>query len=127
MHKSDLGRQGEFLAAYILETHSVEVHHVDRAGADLWCRTPNGIVTVQVKTCSQPKPTNKRSQSYYTFNTQPSDANFYAFVALDKELLLIKHNDPNTIKSTTRFAAHEFNPTNQRRTIEAMLEKYPEA
>ena len=28
---TDIGRQGEFLAAYILETHGVEVHHVDRA------------------------------------------------------------------------------------------------
>lgn len=109
------------MAAYILETHGVEVHHVDRAGADLWCRTPKGIVTVQVKTCSKPKPTNERSQPYYTFSTQPSDANFYAFVALDRELLIIKTNDPYDTKSTTRFAAHEFNPTNQRRTIEAML------
>lgn len=118
---TDLGRQGEFLAAYILETHGVEVHHVDRAGADLWCKTHNGIVTVQVKTCSQPKPTNPRSQPYYSFNAQYSDADFYAFVALDRELLIVKANDPEDIKRSTRFAAHEFNPTNQRRTIETML------
>lgn len=119
--KTDLGRQGEFLAAYILETHGVEVHHVDRAGADLWCKTPNGIITVQVKACSKPKPTNERSQPYYSFTTQPSDADFYAFVALDRELLIVKANEPNDIKHSTRFAAHEFNPTNQKRTIEAML------
>jgi hypothetical protein len=121
--KSDIGRQGEFLAAYILETHGVEVHHVDRAGADLWCRTPHGIVTVQVKARSKPHPTNDRSQPYYSFNTNHSDADFFAFVALDRELLLIKHNDPQDKKHTTRFAAHEFNPANQKRTIEAMLAK----
>lgn len=118
---TDIGRQGEFLAAYILETHGVEVHHVDRAGADLWCRTANGIVTVQVKTCTQPKPTNDRSQLYYTFSTQPSDANLHAYVALDREIMLLKPNEPNTAKTTTRFAAQEFNPTNQKRTIEAMM------
>jgi len=122
-NNTDLGRQGEFLAAYILETHGVEVHHVDRVGADLWCRTPNGIVTIQVKTTAKPKPTNERSQPYYSFSAKFSDANFYAFVALDRELLIIKPNDPEIIKPTTRFAVHEFNPTNQRRTIEAMLGK----
>lgn len=123
MDTTDIGRQGEFLAAYILETHGVEVHHVDRAGADLWCRTPNKIVTVQVKTTTQPKPSNERSNPYYTFSTPHADANFYAFVALDRELLIIKPNNPETTKTTTRFAVHEFNPTNQRRTIEAMLAK----
>jgi hypothetical protein len=37
-NNTDKGRQGEFLAAYILETYGVEVHHVDRSGSDLWCR-----------------------------------------------------------------------------------------
>lgn len=119
---TDTGRQGEFLAAYILETHGIEVHHVDRTGTDLWCKLGHGIVTVQVKSCSQPKQTNDRSNLYYTFSTQPSDADYYAFVALDRELLVIKANEGDAIKSTTRFMAHEFNATNQRRSIRAMLE-----
>jgi hypothetical protein len=52
--RTDIGRAGEFLAAYILETHGVEVHHVDRAGADLWCKVRGSIVTVQVKACTAP-------------------------------------------------------------------------
>jgi len=37
---SAIGRAGEFLASYILETFGVEVHHVSRDGADLWCKMP---------------------------------------------------------------------------------------
>jgi hypothetical protein len=118
---TDIGRQGEFLAAYILETHGVEVHHVDRAGADLWCKTNTGIVTVQVKTCTSPKLSNERSKPAYAFYTPQSTANYFAFVALDRELLILKPNTPHTTKNTTRLAVHEFNPTNQRRTIEAMM------
>jgi uncharacterized protein (UPF0335 family) len=51
---TDVGRAGEFLAAYILETHGIEVHHVDRAGADLWCKVQGSIVTVQVKSSHRP-------------------------------------------------------------------------
>jgi hypothetical protein len=51
---TDVGRAGEFLAAYILETHGIEVHHVDRAGADLWCKVRGSIVTVQVKASHRP-------------------------------------------------------------------------
>jgi hypothetical protein len=110
------------LAAYILETHGVEVHHVDRAGADLWCKLGHGIVTVQVKSCSAPKQVGDKGQSYYTYYTPPSDPDYYAFVALDRELLVIKPNDQDAIKSTTRIMAQEFNATNQRRSIRAMLE-----
>ena len=119
-NKTDIGRAGEFLAAYILETHGVEVHHVDRAGADLWCKVQGSIVTVQVKACTAPTQSNARSTQYYTYKTQYSDADWYCFVALDRELLIMRPSE-SIVASTMRIAPSEFNEANQRRTIEEMI------
>ena len=119
-NNTDIGRAGEFLAAYILETHGIEVHHVDRAGADLWCKVRGSITTVQVKTSQAAAQNTKRSFLYYTYRTQPSDAKWYAFVALDRQLLVMRRMALVTA-STTRLAPSEFNEANQRRTIEEMV------
>jgi hypothetical protein len=117
---TDIGRAGEFLAAYILETHGIEVHHVDRAGADLWCKVQGSIITVQVKASRAALKSNARSTLYYTYRTQPSDADWYCFVALDRELLLMRPAS-TIVASTTRIAPAEFNEANQRRTIEEVM------
>jgi hypothetical protein len=120
-NKADIGRAGEFLAAYILETHGIEVHHVDRAGADLWCKVQGSIITVQVKACQQVRSTNSHtSVPYYTYSTRNPVADWYAFVALDRELLLMR---PSSLimAVTTRVSPSEFNEANQRRTIEEMM------
>jgi hypothetical protein len=118
--RTDIGRAGEFLAAYILETHGVEVHHVDRAGADLWCKVQGSIVTVQVKACTAPTQSNVRSTQYYSYKTQNSDADWHCFVSLDRELLLMRPA-VMVVAKTTRIAPSEFNEANQRRTIEEMM------
>ena len=120
-HKTDIGRAGEFLAAYILETHGIEVHHVDRAGADLWCKVQGSIATVQVKACQRPRPSRKTSSTlYYSFMTQTKSVDWYCFVALDRELLLMRPASALTAK-TLRISPSEFNEANQRRTIEEMM------
>lgn len=120
--RTDIGRAGEFLAAYILETHGVEVHHVDRAGADLWCKVRGSIVTVQVKSSSAPSASNRHTTvQYYAFRTQATNADWYCFVALDRELLLMRRVGLMPA-SSTRFAPSEFNEVNQRRTIEEMMD-----
>lgn len=117
----DTGRSGEFLAAYILETHDVEVHHVDRAGADLWCKVRGLIVTVQVKSSSSPGFSSKRtSVPYYVYHTKGRDADWYCFVALDRQLLLMRRT-AQLSTTTLRIAPSEFNEANQRRTIEEMV------
>lgn len=118
--RTDIGRAGEFLAAYILETHGIEVHHVDRAGADLWCKVQGSIVTVQVKASQGPTKGNARSLPYYTYRTQTLDADWYCLVALDRELLLMRPAS-SILACTLRIAPSEFNEANQRRTIEEML------
>ena len=118
---TDIGRSGEFLAAYILETHGVEVHHVDRAGADLWCRIPSGLVTVQVKSSSAPRLSNAKASSLrYPFHTRSIDADWACFVALDRELLLLRPVS-EVLASTTWISTVEYNEVNQRRTIDRML------
>lgn len=120
-YNTDTGRVGEFLAAYILETHNVEVHHVDRTGADLWCRANGTIFTVQVKSASQAVRSNDHTQTgYYSYLTKRLDADWHCFVALDRQLLLMRPTSEITA-TTVRIAPSEFNATNQRRTIEAML------
>ena len=118
--KTDVGRAGEFLAAYILETHDIEVHHVDRAGADLWCKVQGSIITVQVKSSTIPIQSNDRSALYYTYATRSPVADWYCFVALDRELLLMRPA-VMVVAKTTRIAPSEFNEANQRRTIEEMM------
>jgi hypothetical protein len=118
--RTDIGRAGEFLAAYILETHGIEVHHVDRAGADLWCKVQGSILTVQVKASQATAKTNDRSTQYYSFMTRNLAADWYCFVALDRELLIMRPALTITA-TTTRIAPSEFNEANQRRTIEEML------
>lgn len=109
------------MASYILETYGIEVHHVDRAGADLWCRANGTIFTVQVKSASRPTKSNKRTTvGYYGFFTKSTSADWFCFVALDRQLLLMRK--PADITTTTlRLAPSEFNEVNQRRSIEAML------
>lgn len=91
-NSTDIGRRGEFLAAYVLESYGIECHHVNRHEADLWCKMPNGtLVPVQVKACSKPSfdkrwPTPLR----YSFNYRKMDKNLWvACVALDVEIVLL--------------------------------------
>ena len=120
-HNTDIGRAGEFLAAYILETHGIEVHHVDRAGSDLWCKVQGSIITVQIKACQLAKSTNDHTRApYYTYTTRNPEADWYGFVALDRELLLMRPMQ-GIVATTTRIAPSEFNEANQRRTIEEMI------
>jgi hypothetical protein len=118
---TDLGRAGEFLASYILETHGIEVHHVDRAGADLWCRANNTIFTVQVKSASRPTKSNDHTTAaYYGFYTKNSNADWFCFVALDRQLLLMRKT-VDVPTTSLRLAPSEFNEVNQRRSIESVL------
>ena len=119
---TDIGRAGEFLAAYILETHDIEVHHVDRSGADLWCKVHGSIVAVQVKACTAPRPGRKGSSVvHYSYHTKNSAADWHCFVALDRELLLMRPSQ-GIVAATTRISPSEFNEADQRRTIEDMID-----
>ena len=114
------GRAGEFFSAYVLETYGVEVHHVDRSAADLWCRVGTQLRTVQVKTASCPRTTGRGRQAKYIYHTLPIEVDWYCFVAMDRQLLLLTPASTVVAKSTS-FLPEEFNEANQRRTIEDFI------
>jgi hypothetical protein len=125
---TEVGRQGEFLAAYILETYGVECHYVNRTGADLWCLINGTVRTVEIKSASAPQTrrpslkTARKSLStpVYAFSTGKKSAEFFCFVALDRQIALVRPATSVTAK-TTRIPASEFNAQNQSRTIDEML------
>ena len=118
---TDTGRMGEFLASYILETHGIEVHHVDRAGADLWCKANNKLFTVQVKAATAPMKSNTHtSMAYYNYMAKNRSADYFCFVALDLRLLLLRPTSALT-SSTVRIAPGKFTEAAQDRSIETML------
>jgi hypothetical protein len=121
-HTHDTGRAGEFLAAYILETFGVECHHVDRDGADLWCKVRGTLVGVEVKTSREPRTSraDRGSVVRYSFYTSRlKDAPWHCFVALDRQLLLMRVTAG--LPRTTHIAPSEFNEVSQRRTVEEFL------
>ena len=117
---TDTGRMGEFLASYILETHGIEVHHVDRAGADLWCKANNKLFTVQVKAATTARTSKKTTVPYYIYFTKNPDADYFCFVALDLRLILMRPVSSITA-STVRILPAEFTEENQQKTVGAML------
>lgn len=119
---TDTGRAGEFLAAYILETFGVECHHADRAGSDLWCKVRGTLTSVEVKACSFPRPSrsDKGTAVRYGFHTsRAKDAPWHCFVALDRQLILMRPTAG--LPTNCYFAPAEFNEVAQRRSIEEFL------
>lgn len=118
---TETGRRGEFLAAYILESHGIECHHVNREGADLWCKVQGRVFTVEVKSASAVAKSDRgRPSRYYQFHTNNKSAEFHCFVALDRQLVVVR---PTALITglTTRILNAEFNEANQRRTIEELI------
>ena len=88
------GRIGEFFAMYVLERHGIECHHVDRSGVDLWCQSYyEDMFTLQVKAANLANLNRKnRGPEYrYLYNLASQKiADFYMFIALDEQRVLIK-------------------------------------
>ena len=120
----DTGRIGEFFAAYVLEKHGVECHHVDREGSDLWCKVRDSIVTVEVKaaTCARVggSPDGPKRAPRYHFNTSNKDADWYCFVAVDLELLLMRPASEVQVKHMS-MNRNRFTRQAQEQSIEEFL------
>jgi hypothetical protein len=120
-NRHEIGRRGEFLASYILESHGVECHHVNRDGSDLWAKVGETIFTIEVKSASRPTMQNRAVVlPTYNFNLRRRDADWFCFVALDRQLVIMRPRSELIVK-TVRFKPFEFNEQNQRRTIEELL------
>lgn len=124
---SDTGRQGEFLAAAVLERYGVECHHVDRKGADLWCKHPYSgrLFTVEVKTASKPVQyggdRRKPRYEYHTARVEPFGV--LCLVALDLGLIMPRVLAGDTVHRKIRVRPEDFTEDAQTKAIEEMLRR----
>ena len=111
------GRIGECLLTYLLEKCGVECHHVDRSGVDLWCQSRNkDVFTVQVKSANV-----SSSRPKYSFNVATTKtADFYVFVALDLEQVIVKPVSEVTAKTTLRIAIADFTEEESKRGLDLL-------
>ena len=122
LHAQSMGRVGEYFAAYVLEANGIETHRVDVHHSDLWCRVRDTLHMVEVKAVSAPKAYSRAVTARYHFNLSGKKKGWYCFVALDRQLLLMRPVSEIRAKSSFSLAVEEFNAENQRRTIEQFLE-----
>lgn len=92
----NVGRIGEQLASYYLEHAGVECSVVDRRGSDVWAHIPGGeMFSLEVKTAQELSVRENAykdrvyTNSYYSYSVRSQDAQEYAFVALDLQLMRI--------------------------------------
>lgn len=111
------GRIGECLLTYLLEKCGVECHHVDRSGVDLWCQSRNkDVFTVQVKSANV-----SSSRPKYSFNVATTKtADFYVFVALDLEQVIVKPVSEVTAKTTLRISIGDFTEEESKRGLDLL-------
>ena len=110
---SHIGRVGEFFAIYKLEKYGIECHHVDRSGIDLWCQSlDNSLFTLQVKSsniCHFNKDNKRPNFSGYAYNLRSDHiADFYIFIALDIERIIVKPVAELKGKTQLRLTASDF-------------------
>ena len=112
MDKNTTGRAGEFFAAYTLERYGIECHHVDREGADLWCKARGGpMFTVQVKTATKPSLNNHINGTkyfYYSYALSAKPFDYFCFVALDRGLIRLLPRDRYPTQKSVNFSDDAF-------------------
>ncbi len=106
------GRIGEFFAMYVLERHGIECHHVDRSGVDLWCQSYHEeMFTLQVKAANlatlKQRYRNPVRKYLYNLATQKV-ADFYMFIALDEQRVLIKPTEELGSKGCLQLLPDKF-------------------
>jgi hypothetical protein len=122
-NSSHVGRIGEFFAMYILEKNGIECHHVDRSGIDLWCQSYNdAMFTVQVKAANVCiMSTNRGNKLRYVYNLRSKKiADFYVFVALDIEKLLVRSTEELGCKKSIQLHPNLFNAESQAGGMETL-------
>ena len=111
------GRIGECLVIYMLEKCGVECHHVDRSGVDLWCQSRNKeVFTVQVKSANV-----SSDRPRYAFNVATTKtADFYVFVALDLEQVIVRAVSEVTAKTTLRIPIDDFTEEESKKGLDLL-------
>jgi len=120
-----IGRQGELLAASILESYDIRTCHVDIARDDLWAKAPsNKFFSVQVKTASYPSINSAHHTiAKYNFSLHKNQnyTGVFLFVALDLKLILGRSGTTVSTK-TIKLNPIEFTKQAQDQTIREAFE-----
>lgn len=115
---TQVGRAGEFFAAYKLQMAGVEVHHHD-AAFDLIAILPSGkMLRVEVKTASAPK-----HSRMYGYLIGGSKADLFVFVALDVGLVKVLRPCSIGDKRMIYFPTSEFSTENEAADLAAILQE----
>lgn len=111
--RSQGGRIGEYLAAFLLESHGIDTAFVDRTGSDLWCRLGSQMRAVEVKTAFRPE---KGRPDRASFRAEAhKDADLFALLYIPAHaLLLLRRED---MGRNQRVPLVEFTEANMARTI----------
>tara|TARA_R110002110_G_scaffold335537_2_gene546191 strand:+ start:377 stop:745 length:369 start_codon:yes stop_codon:yes gene_type:complete len=100
---SNIGRAGEFFAAYKLQLAGLETAHVDTS-CDLHVTLPSRLLLrLEVKTA---RATTKNGS--YKFRKGGSDSDYYAMVALPEKMMRVFHVSELTTKGMTTLRPESF-------------------
>lgn len=118
LNPTSVGRIGEYLTAFYLESLGIDCTIVDRRGTDIYCRMPDGhMFTLEVKS-SQKHQNKKRAEAdsdFYAFHVSNKAAKWYAFVDLNSRLVLFRHRGELPKSGRVNIRVQDF-------TVEAMQE-----
>lgn len=118
---TETGRTAEFLVCYVLQCNGIEAHHVN-ASTDIIATLKSGrLVRIEVKGSSEPVKRGNRS-SYLFSRTSTNNAEWYAFVALDKELVFFVPSVEIKGKSITIHNS-KFSEAEQKRSVESISDQ----
>ena len=90
------GDLGEYLAEYYFRRMGFDVGRIG-SKHDLLVQGPDSIFSVEVKSCTRPRKRND-GPDYYKFElSRDAHPDYYAFVALDKQLVVVEPTEEVTL------------------------------
>lgn len=107
LRNEQVGRIGEHLVSYYLESNGINCHSVRTIGSDIWCELPDGKVRkCEIKSAPKIRPP-KRKYEFYSQKIQRHTAHFFAFAALDLGLVIFKPSvDVQSKRTTDRYGTY---------------------
>lgn len=118
-----IGRAGEFLAAYVLTMYDIKVGHIDVTGDDLWCRTQKNFYQCQVKTTIGKYLSSKEKRLpkyHFQLKNNQNYPGIFVLVALDAKLILCKKWDDIPVK-VFKIRPEEFTEEAQDKSIKRIF------
>ena len=126
----EIGRVGENLAAFYLESLGIGCTIVDRRGSDIWCSLPNGhMLRIEVKTATKMTKQEfvqngvQRCYEKYYFGISKTNltADYFCFVNLTNNIVLFVPRSEMTEGSSKWIKEEEFTERKMKSSLRDML------